>query len=294
MNHKIESGGDFEIGSFRVPGRKLHDALQLISDDELTIETTDASAIIRFGKSSKLTLPLISEPMPSVPEAEWSKPVLIEDLQGKLRTLLPFCSKAIHRPELQSIHFGKEVMEVADGRRIGWIDLKGMKLDSVVPTELCQLVAKTEGTVTTRFSPNMAEFSGEGWTITGKLIEAKYADIRSLRKQVTVFTVKSSARELIEASSQAAFELSTNQDSIKVRTAPDQLIFTDGKHELPCDAEVSEGHHNFALSASALESALVAVTPEGRDEVELSFSDAFSFSVEHAGVQVVCMLTRLD
>jgi DNA polymerase III sliding clamp (beta) subunit (PCNA family) len=287
---------------FLLPGRLLHEALARITADELKLTVEGSAAVLRAG-SAKLSLPLITEPFPALPDAEWSKPILIDDLQAKLRLCLPFVGKLPVRPLNMAVHFGKGRLEACDGRRFIGVDTPESKGSHIIPTELCQLVTKTEGAVTIRFAGSMAEFSGEGWTITGKLLESAtgaWIATDSMYKQKTVMTVKSSARELIEAVSLAAFSLPTLIDSVAIEPHADKLVFRfkgDDKGHMPCEAEVAAEVDNpqqvAGVSARSLESALRAICHEGADEVELRFEEFGSFSVQRGGIFVSCMLTRL-
>lgn len=297
----VSDGTPEEAIRFRVSGILLGQAMSRIKDAEVTIETNDSHAILKAG-SAKLSLPLVIEPLPSLPEVEWSKPIIIDDLQKKLRRALPFVGKMIARPLNMAIHFGEGKIEACDGRRFIGIKDGHCTGGMIVPTELCQLVAKTEGAVTIRASKNLIEFAGEDWTIAGTLIESTtgaWMNTDCMYDRKTVMSVKTSATEAIEAVSLAAFSLPKEIDSVRWILEPNRMLFAakgENPTETECAAEVdvSEDYFsNLGVSSKTLISALKAVTDTGNDEVELRFSDSHSVSVSHDQTEVVFNLTRL-
>jgi DNA polymerase III sliding clamp (beta) subunit (PCNA family) len=232
MDLMVPAKGEISPDKFRLPGKKLHDALSGITADDLKM-TVEASQVVLQAGSAKLRLPLIPEPTVAIPDATWSKPILIERLQEKLKAILPFASKDPTRPVLQSVYFGKGRMEAASGKQSIRMEEPNLDANAIVPSELCQLVARMEGSVTTRFSANMVEFSGEGWVATGKLIEVVtnlWVNTDPFYKFVPVMTIRSSAAEMIEACNQAAFGQNNEIYAVRVKSHPDKLTFyTEGE-----------------------------------------------------------------
>lgn len=279
---------------YRVPGKLLHEALSRISAAECQISTTDSHAVLTAG-NAKLKLPLIVDPLPQLPEADWSKPFIVPGLQDKLSKCLKFASKDPSRWLLNSVYLSKGKLEASDGRRGIRITAPECKGSSIVPSELAGMIVRTEGEVQIRTALNLIEFSGEGWTITGKQIESTTGEwARSIdgQKYGVLGKVRSSAAELTEASKLATFGVA-DPLATALRFRPEEgrvILHTVGEQagEAAVNAEL-ETMPEWAINARFFEAAL-SVMPQ--DEVELILTDVFALIIEQQDTKVAVSQMR--
>jgi DNA polymerase III sliding clamp (beta) subunit (PCNA family) len=280
--------------SFRLPGRLLHEALARITADDLKLTVEGSTAVLRAG-SAKLSLPLITEPFPALPDAEWSKPILIDDLQAKLKLALPYASKDPTRATLCGIYLGDHRIEAANGKQSIRMEEPGLKkANAIVPSELCHLIAKTEGAVTLRLTDSLLEAAGEGWTVTGKLIESEtklWVNTAPLYGFTPTMTVSGSAKAMADACSLAAFSLPSLIDAVKVRCTEDTLTFWTDGGEVECHALCSGNIQPWAVNARYF-ATLLSSFPD--DHVKIDFSDCGAIRIQQGPVKALTQLMRAN
>lgn len=292
---RYELGGLIEQadhGSFCLPGRLLHEALARITVESLTLTVKGPECVLQAG-SAKLRLPLVLDPFTAIPEASWSQPVLIDDLQVKLRKCLPFVSKDTSRYVLNAVYFGKNAIEAANGKTAICMEEPGLNQNAIAPTELCQLIARTEGTVTLRFTESLMEAAGEGWAVTGKLIESEtkaWVNTAQLYSFEPIGKLTGSAAELSAACSLAAFSLPSLIDAVKVKSDVDGLTFWTNGGEVKVAAELDQPMQ-WAVNARYF-AAMLGVFPD--DAVQIDFSDSNAIRIQQGPIKALTQLMRAN
>lgn len=305
MHRDIDCKYDGDAVTFRVPAKRLHSILSIVESPELALEVGATDLTITAGRST-FRMPLIVDSAPPVPEPEWKEPFTVQLLTGYFHALLPFVSTDPNRYDLNGIHMADGLIEASTGRIFASIVLP-TKGDCIVPIEACRMVAAEKGPVTVRLSDGLAEFAGEGWTITTKLLEGNYPNTAPFRvKEEKIHTrITASREEMAQAAREAALPLDKSIDTIWVRCTESELTFhTPGfKEDLKkwrnpdsasrtIEAVAVTNPIDFAVSASGLISCMKLV---GCGDVTIKFEQNPTMGVLESGnALAVFNLSRLE
>jgi DNA polymerase III sliding clamp (beta) subunit (PCNA family) len=287
---------DTPVFPLSVSSLDLYNTLRFVDDEEVVIKITNDSAIVSSGSSTH-RMPLIADPLPIFPEAEWEDPFLIEKLPELLARCLPFSSTDSNRYILNGVYFSGIGLVAASN--YGFIKVKTeIKGEANVPPEAVKLIAKEDGDVTVRFSSSLAEFKGEDWTLTTKLIEgvdgSKFMNLQPLLHIKILHRLECNRVEAIKAAAFAALPLPQLIDVIAVEASDTTAkFFTPHSYPNPRERTIeatADKPHSWAVSARKLATALGAFDCE---MVDIGFTDTQTMIVEDGNTMVLLMLCRI-
>lgn len=284
-----------------VPSGRLHGVLSRISEPEVILEVSETACTILAG-NMECTLPLITDPPILPPVAEYGEAQDVPLLAQQLDRMLPFTSKTNLRPAM--IHMAKGKMEASDGRVFISI-LIDCKADHVIPAELARMVADNRcPSIKVRFAPGMAEFTGEDWCISGKLLEAQFPNTSMFFNQPVHTRILANAKAMAEAAEFAALPLSKAVDSIWCRVSEGSLRFHTpgyrveakkfrGQESTSQTVECAASHcQDFAISASDFQTFLKGL---GAEEATIQLAENPVLLIAQANNTLVgCSLRRLE
>lgn len=293
--------------SFAVPSEILYKALGRASTADCTMELSGEACTLTAGAYS-IRLPLITEPSLPVPEVEWGKPFTMEMLPNYFHKLLPFCSRRPDREILQSIHMSKGLLQACSGQMFARLELP-CKGEAIIPTKLAELVAKMTGDVKCRLSPNLAEFSGEDWVITGKVLEgfaspdedfkmsnrSAYPNTDCFLGKTVHASITVDRKQFIEAIQSVAVSMD-KVDGIWARnTAGEMRLETPKRVDHPSSMTIPAKSYNcidFAFSASEMATGMRSIDAE---QVTLTLEDRPTLiTCQHGNTTLGIGMKRLE
>lgn len=287
---------DQETVPFSVSSKDLYDTLRYVDEEECTLKVTDQTCIVTAGRN-EAKLPLITDPLPLLPKAEWGKPFTVDNLPELLSKCLPHASKEAHRYILNGVYFSPAGLVATNGRyslvKIE-ADIKG---EANVPAAAAALIAKEKGPVSCRFSPQLAEFSGEGWSLTTKLIESadgsKYPSFKEGFDKVS-HRMSVERTEAIRAAMFAALPLAPEIDVVAAEHTSTELRFSSPSNCPNPKSKVitakADKAHSWAVSARKLAATLNVFDCE---LVDIGFTDMQSIIITDGPITAVLFLCRI-
>lgn len=277
---------------FSISSSSLHDTLRYM--EEFCRFTQEKNRVVLTSGSMRREFPLIKGPMPEIPEnVSWSKPFTVENLPARVLKCLPFSSREAHRANLQSVFFSERGLVATDGRKLLKVACP-IAGEANVPIQAAEMLAKEKGDAKCRFSDGLAEFSGESWKITTKLIEGGFPNLDPLFKNEAKAILEVNREELLSSVRFVTLGMDAGMDAATAALEGSTLLIrSHPSAKEPSSREINatgDSGHSWAASGRLLATCLSAFESE---RVTLCFTDMSNAIIEDGDTLAICWLLRI-
>lgn len=267
-----------EIGAFCAPAELLTRFVQNASGDEVAGELVKKNRLtLRCGSSKAELATMDREEFPAIPKIE-GPTVTIADLKARLDSVRRCAhDNPIEMPVLCGVFAefkdGKLTLMASDGRRAAFTELpSGGDGSYIVPSGLVDRIAR-EGEVQCTFGTNQARFSGNDWSVFGKLIDGNYPNLRLVVLKGSKQTVSIPRDDLVSAVRRAVPFTTGKASSVKLEFKGKALTISAGDGDRAIEETIEDIEAQPLAIAVNPEYLLSLVAPIKADLVKLQLTD---------------------
>ncbi len=270
LRAKIEQKGEFTV-----PAKTLADYVNLLPDEQITMELKNNEMLVRCGNSSTKIKGAPADDYPVIPEIEeqHSYVILVDNFKSSLGEVVVAAAKNEIRPELSGVYFSffkddaaNLTLAATDSYRLAEkkikVDQGKDEFDCIVPGrtvyELIRLLAlsknkETETKVRLWVSENQLAIRYDNFEMSSRLIEGKYPDYNQIIPKefktsalvpagVMINKIKAASLFTTIGVNAVAFDLNASDKTVGISSTSTQT----GEHSSRIDAQM-QGEENSIL-----------------------------------------------
>jgi DNA polymerase III subunit beta len=286
-----------EVGRITLAGRKLHEIVRELDQEEVQIETTSDSRVrIRAGSADFSLLSVSADEYPSLPASEGAAFVPLEaSLLGALidRTLYATSTDEtryhLNGVHIETIEGGRLRVVATDGHRLALADATPsaavasvLTASVIVPrkgvAEIRRLCDDIEGTVEIGLHENFLLVRRPGLVLSARLIDAQFPNYQGVLPAHTRIRVTTHRERLLHGVRRIALVATDRSGGFTIRVADHQLRLSATNPDLGEVHEEIPVEYTGEPFATAFDARYVieALTSLASKEIVIEFTDELS------------------